>query len=53
MDPKNDQTKRDANTEEQPVRHKGEERTREAERKEPLPEGNGATGKPAAFPDHN
>lgn len=36
------------------IRHKGEDRsTREEKKSGPQPDGNGATGEPAAFPPHN
>lgn len=38
----------------EPIRHKGQERTTPEEKHSgPQPDGNGATGKPAAFPPHN
>jgi hypothetical protein len=56
-DPKQDdkQGNRQAPTDsEQPLRHKGGGReTLEEEKSGPQPEGNGGTGKPAAFPPHN
>lgn len=40
--------------EEAPIRHKGEDRSTSQEKHSgPQPDGNGATGKPAAFPPHN
>ncbi len=40
--------------EEEPVRHKSPDRTTEDEKHSgPQPDGNGATGEPAAFPPHN
>ncbi|MFY0581261.1 hypothetical protein ACN28S_49715 [Cystobacter fuscus] len=38
----------------EPVRHKGADRSTEEEKRSgPQPDGNGATGEPAAFPPHN
>ncbi|WP_395840279.1 hypothetical protein [Cystobacter fuscus] len=38
----------------EPVRHKGPDRSTEEEKRSgPQPDGNGATGEPAAFPPHN
>jgi hypothetical protein len=40
--------------EEQPLRHKGDDRSTPQEKSSgPQPEGNGGTGQPAAFPPHN
>ena len=40
--------------EEEPVRHKGDDRSTTREKHSgPQPDGNGATGEPAAFPPHN
>ncbi|NMO14783.1 hypothetical protein HPC49_25995 [Pyxidicoccus fallax] len=40
--------------EEEPVRHKGDDRSTPQEKHSgPQPEGNGGTGQPAAFPPHN
>jgi hypothetical protein len=49
----NNEPRRDAG-EEQPLRHKGDDRsTSEEKHSGPQPDGNGATGEPAAFPPHN
>ena len=49
----NQQVRREAG-EEQPLRHKGPDRTTPEEKHSgEQPEGNGATGEPAAFPPHN
>jgi hypothetical protein len=40
--------------EDESIRHKGSDRSTTEERHSgPQPEGNGATGQPAAFPQHN
>ena len=40
--------------EEQPLRHKGDDRSTTQEKHSgPQPDGNGGTGQPAAFPPHN
>ncbi len=53
-DPKTDKSEpRQASTEE-PIRHKGPDRSIPEEKKAGLkPDGNGGTGKPPAFPPHN
>ncbi len=54
-DEKKNQSERKAGAEENaPLRHKGEDRAAsEVDKKSgPRPEGNGGTGKPAAFPPH-
>ena len=47
-------TRQGASENEQPLRHKGGDRsTTEEKHSGPKPEGNGGTGQPAAFPPHN
>ncbi|MFP2909963.1 hypothetical protein ACLESD_33975 [Pyxidicoccus sp. 3LFB2] len=49
----NEQTRQGA-SEEEPIRHKGPDRTTSEEKHSgQQPDGNGATGEPAAFPPHN
>jgi hypothetical protein len=48
------QDTRQAPDENEPLRHKGGGREVDADRHAgPKPEGNGGTGQPAAFPEHN
>ncbi|WP_375769263.1 hypothetical protein NR798_47610 [Archangium gephyra] len=61
MDRKNERKNPDETTvprqgagEDERIRHKGEDRSTPEEKKSgPQPDGNGATGEPAAFPPHN
>ncbi len=47
-------SKKQAPAENEPIRHKGGDRSTTEERHSgPKPEGNGGTGQPAAFPPHN
>jgi hypothetical protein len=53
-DDKQEPTRQGAGENEQPLRHKGSDRsTTEEKHSGPKPEGNGGTGQPAAFPPHN
>ncbi len=50
----NTEVTRQGSGEEQPLRHKGPDRsTAEEKNAGEQPEGNGGTGQPAAFPPHN
>ncbi len=52
--PNDKQGTRQGANENEPIRHKGEDRSTPEEKKSgPQPEGNGGTGQPAAFPPHN
>ncbi len=57
MDTKNPDEKtvpRQGAGQDEQIRHKGEDRSTPEEKKSgPQPDGNGATGEPAAFPPHN